>query len=54
MQTLWVVGDAEQIRSVPLEYSQGYLDYGGDAYGNDTHDPTCIHQWERDMKQCKL
>lgn len=41
MQTIWVYGDAE---SVLAKYPQppsvnGYLEYGGDAYGNDAYDP---------------
>lgn len=43
MQTVWVVGGAEEIVTISGEESVGYLTYGGSVYGNKTHDPTC---WE--------
>lgn len=41
MQTSWVFGDAKSIlaRFPAQPYVNGYLTYGGDAYGNDTYDP---------------
>jgi len=41
MQTVWVFGNASSIlaRFPQPPYINGYLDYGGDAYGNDTYDP---------------
>lgn len=45
MQTAWVVGTAAEIQKLPLYQSKGYLVYGGDAYGNVTHHPTCSHQF---------
>lgn len=42
---VWAIGNAEQIRTIPLEESQGYLTYGGDAYGNETHTPTSYHHF---------
>jgi L-ascorbate oxidase len=40
MQTVWSFGDAVDITSKwPEPYVSGYLQYGGDAYGNATFDP---------------
>lgn len=41
MQTVWVFGNASSILAqFPKEpYVNGYLEFGGDAYGNDTYDP---------------
>lgn len=40
MQTVWVFGNATDIlREIPHPYIEGYLDYGGSAYGNDSYDP---------------
>lgn len=40
-QTVWVFGDALQVlRKFPVvPYVNGYLTFGGDAYGNDSYDP---------------
>ena len=43
MQTVWVFGDAAQIvEEIPQPYVEGYLTYGGSAYGNDTYDPLVV------------
>ncbi|KAK5279109.1 Multicopper oxidase aurL2 [Exophiala xenobiotica] len=41
MQTVWVFGNASSIMAkFPSQpYVNGYLTYGGDAYGNDSYDP---------------
>lgn len=41
MQTVWVFGDAEEVlsRFPDPPYVDGYLNYGGDAYGNSSYDP---------------
>ncbi len=41
MQTVWVFGNSSSIlaKFPASPYVQGYLSYGGDAYGNDTYDP---------------
>ncbi|KAL6241434.1 hypothetical protein RBB50_011698 [Rhinocladiella similis] len=41
MQTVWVFGNASSILAkFPTQpYVNGYLSFGGDAYGNDTYDP---------------
>ncbi|KAH9905689.1 L-ascorbate oxidase [Xylariomycetidae sp. FL2044] len=47
MQTVWVFGDAASIlKEIPQPYIDGYLDYGGDAYGNDTYDPLVMEYFE--------
>ncbi|KAI2606758.1 putative multicopper oxidase [Hypoxylon sp. NC1633] len=46
MQTVWVFGDALSIlREIPPPYISGYLDYGGDAYGNETYDPLVLEYY---------
>lgn len=41
MQTVWVFGNASSIlaKFPNPPFVNGYLDFGGDAYGNDTYDP---------------
>ncbi|KAK2591095.1 hypothetical protein QQS21_011229 [Conoideocrella luteorostrata] len=48
MQTVWIHGDAEDIVKVGRPAVQGYLEYGGDAYGNETHAPKVVHFDELD------
>jgi hypothetical protein len=48
MQSVWVMGDADDIRSVAQPYVAGYLQYGGSAYGNDTFDPMVYHHFDED------
>ena len=48
MQTVWVFGDAEQVMALPKAEVEGYLTYGGDAYGNSSHAPDVIHFSELD------
>ncbi|KAL9115517.1 MAG: hypothetical protein Q9227_000838 [Pyrenula ochraceoflavens] len=44
MQTAWVFGDAADILAdVPRPEVQGYLTYGGDVYGNESHAPRVVH-----------
>lgn len=44
MQSVWVMGNASEItRGMSSGYVQGYLDYGGDAYGNASYDPLVNH-----------
>ena len=43
MQTVWVMGDAKDILTVPKLEVEGFLTYGGNVYGNATHHPTRIH-----------
>lgn len=47
MQTVWVMGNASQItRGIPPDLVGGYLTYGGEAYGNASHDPVVKHQYK--------
>lgn len=43
MQSVWVMGDYEQITQVPLDDAAGYLTWGGSVNGNDTYDPQVVH-----------
>ncbi|GAM83066.1 hypothetical protein ANO11243_010520 [Dothideomycetidae sp. 11243] len=46
MQTVWIMGDAAQITSKAEPYVQGYLTYGGSAYGNASYDPLVMHWFD--------
>ncbi|RFU24096.1 hypothetical protein B7463_g12243, partial [Scytalidium lignicola] len=43
MQTVWVMGNSQQVLRLPYPEVKGYLNYGGDVYGNETHFPTVMH-----------
>lgn len=43
MQTVWVHGSAQDLFKVPRPDVAGYLEYGGDAYGNGSHAPRVLH-----------
>ncbi len=43
MQSVWVVGHADQIVTIPTHMGVGYFVYGGDAYGNATYSPNVYH-----------
>lgn len=43
MQTVWVHGDADDLMKLSKPEVQGYLTYGGDVYGNETHAPEVVH-----------
>ncbi|UNI15593.1 L-ascorbate oxidase [Purpureocillium takamizusanense] len=43
MQTVWVHGDAEDLMRVGRVDVEGYLEYGGDVYGNASHAPRVLH-----------
>ncbi|KAK4145622.1 Laccase-like multicopper oxidase 1 [Dichotomopilus funicola] len=46
METIWVVGDAEDIVTIPMTVSRNYFVYGGSVYGNDTHAPEVYHYFD--------
>lgn len=48
---MWVNGDAADIMTIPLAQSSGYLEYGGDVYGNATNDPV-VYQAFDGSAQC--
>lgn len=51
MQTVWVHGGAEDLLTVPRPDVDGYLTYGGDAYGNESHTPRVLHFHEVDQRR---
>ncbi len=48
MQTVWVFGDAEEVMALPKVEVEGYLTYGGSAYGNASHAPDVVEFSELD------
>jgi L-ascorbate oxidase len=46
MQTVFVVGDKEDIVQQSGQAFAGYLTYGGSAYGNETHAPDVMHSFD--------
>lgn len=47
MQTVWVMGNATEITGgVPPALVEGYLEFGGSAYGNATHEPVVGHWFD--------
>lgn len=49
MQTIWVMGNSQQVLKLPAPEVQGYLTYGGNVVGNESHHPTVVHfydDWE--------
>lgn len=43
MQTVWVFGNGTDIMGkVPYPQVEGYLEYGGSAFGNQTNDPVMV------------
>jgi len=48
MQTVWVIGDTADILKLPKPQVEGYLTYGGGAYGNATHNPKMVH-WDEEL-----
>ena len=45
MQTVWVMGNATEITHRTEPYVQGYLKFGGSAYGNASYDPLVYHHY---------
>ncbi|KAK4187405.1 putative L-ascorbate oxidase [Podospora australis] len=43
MQSVWVMGDADDIKKIPVTVADGYYTYGGSVYGNVTHAPAVYH-----------
>ncbi|KAL9619040.1 MAG: hypothetical protein Q9160_006295 [Pyrenula sp. 1 TL-2023] len=47
MQTVWVMGNASEITGgTAPDLVEGYLEFGGSAYGNATHDPLVNHYFD--------
>ncbi|KUJ06572.1 L-ascorbate oxidase [Mollisia scopiformis] len=53
MQTVWVMGNSSEVLGkVPTPEVEGYLTYGGDVYGNETHAPNIVQfsdDWEEEQ-----
>ena len=49
MQTVWVLGDAADILQKPRPDVEGYLTFGGNVYGNETHAPTVMHFFDENI-----
>ena len=50
MESLWVIGNADEIVSIPLDVSQHYFSYGGDVYGNGMRAPVLYHYFDDNNK----
>ncbi|EMC95519.1 hypothetical protein BAUCODRAFT_122835 [Baudoinia panamericana UAMH 10762] len=46
VQSVWVMGDYEQIARIPWPDAAGYLEYGGNSYRNATYAPSYVHQFQ--------
>jgi L-ascorbate oxidase len=46
MQSVWVMGEYEQIARIPYSGAEGYLDFGGTAYGGEDISPVVWHEWD--------
>lgn len=46
MQSVWVMGDYQQIASIPYSGAAGYLEYGGTAYGGEDISPVVWHEFD--------
>lgn len=47
MQSVWVFGDYEDIAKIPYSGAEGYLEYGGTAYGGQDISPIVYHNWNK-------
>jgi hypothetical protein len=41
-----IMGEYEDIAQIPYSGAQGYLDFGGTAYGGEDISPVSHHNWE--------
>ncbi|OLN85232.1 L-ascorbate oxidase [Colletotrichum chlorophyti] len=48
MQSVWVMGDYEDITNIPVNDAAGYLAYGGSVNGNATFAPNVVHFFDED------
>ncbi|KAF6824932.1 l-ascorbate oxidase [Colletotrichum musicola] len=51
MQSVWVMGDYQDITGIPFADVAGYLEFGGNATGNATSAPTVIHFFDDGEEQ---
>lgn len=58
MQTVWVMGNETEVLKLPRPEVEGYLTFGGDVYGNESHWASVVHYqdvggpgaWTEDQK----
>ncbi|OHE98212.1 L-ascorbate oxidase [Colletotrichum orchidophilum] len=48
MQSVWVMGDYQDITGIPPVDAAGYLQYGGNVNGNATFAPSVVHFFDED------
>ncbi|KAF9696447.1 hypothetical protein EKO04_005710 [Ascochyta lentis] len=48
MQSVWIMGEWQDIARIPYSGAQGYLDFGGTAYGGQDISPVAWHNWDDD------
>jgi hypothetical protein len=46
MQTVWVMGDYEQMVRIPHYDADGHLQFGGNVYGKKSFAPSYVHQFD--------
>lgn len=46
MQSVWVMGEWEGIARIPYSGAEGYLEYGGTAYGGEDISPVSWHTFD--------
>ena len=46
MQSVWIMGEYKDIARIPYSRAQGYLEFGGTAYGGEDISPVAWHNWE--------
>ncbi|USP75998.1 hypothetical protein yc1106_03272 [Curvularia clavata] len=46
MSSAWIFGDYNDIASIPYNGAQGYLNFGGNAYGGEGQSPTVYHYYD--------
>ena len=62
MQSVWIMGDLDEIKRLPLQDARAYLDFGGGAFGNETYAPVVSHyfegaegeEWEEDVENSEI
>jgi hypothetical protein len=42
MQMVWVMGNATEVMKLPINEVTGYLTYGGNVNGNNSHWPVVV------------
>ncbi|KAL6711560.1 hypothetical protein ACN47E_004494 [Coniothyrium glycines] len=46
MQSVWIMGDYEDIVKIPYSGAEGYLEFGGNAYGGQDITPSVWHEFD--------